>query len=146
MNPPESPDDRSPSRASIRNLGLLLLAYFGIQLVLRVMISPSADLDEADQLVLTQKACWGYGPQPPVYTWIQIGFFKGFGLSIFSLALFKNILLFSIYVLTFLNSRFITGNCLCGIASAALLFFLPQVAWESQRDLTHSVLASTLVM
>jgi 4-amino-4-deoxy-L-arabinose transferase-like glycosyltransferase len=34
---------------------------------------------------------------------------------------------------------------LCGVAAAASLVFIPQIVWESQRDLTHSVLASALV-
>jgi hypothetical protein len=31
------------------------------------------------------------------------------------------------------------------VAAAASLLFIPQIAWESQRDLTHSVLSATLV-
>src|SRR5262249_5619942 len=44
------------------------------------------------------------------------------------------------------NARRITRSHLCGTAAAISLLFIPQVAWESQRDLTHSVLSATLAV
>jgi uncharacterized membrane protein SirB2 len=126
-----------------RQLFGILLGYFALHVVLRTWLSSSADLDEAEQLVLTQKLSWGYGSQPPLYTWIQIAFFAVFGLSIFSLSLLKNLLLFCTYALTYANARLVTRSHCCAAAAVLLLLFIPQVAWESQRDLTHSVLAST---
>jgi 4-amino-4-deoxy-L-arabinose transferase-like glycosyltransferase len=123
----------------------LLLMYFTLQLILRVCISSSLDLDESEQMVLTQKLSWGYGSQPPLYTWLQFGIFKFSGFTVFSLSLLKNILLFCTYLFTFLNARLITRSYACAVAAAASLLFIPQIAWESQRDLTHSVLAATLV-
>jgi 4-amino-4-deoxy-L-arabinose transferase-like glycosyltransferase len=134
----------SAEAPTARQLLVVILIYFAAQITLRSLISSSADRDEADQLVQTQTFSWGYGPQPPLYAWIQIGFFKAFGLSIFSLALLKNLLLFCTYLLTYLNARFITRRHDCGAAAAASLLFIPQIAWESQRDLNHSVLAATL--
>ncbi len=122
----------------------LVVAYFAMHVCIRTALSPSADLDEADQLVLTQKAAWGYGSQPPLYTWLQISFFNLFGLSIFSLSLLKNLLLACTYGLTYLNAKLLTRSTICGVAAACSLLFIPQVAWESQRDLTHSVLSATL--
>ncbi len=116
-----------------------------MQIVLRVLISSSLDLDESEQLVLTQKLGLGYGSQPPLYTWIQFMFFKTFGLSVFALSLFKNILLFLTYLFTYLNARLITRQYAPAVAAAATLAFIPQIVWESQRDLTHSVLASMMV-
>src|SRR2546425_10094183 len=43
---------------------LLLLSYFGWQVLLRAVTSTTADLDENEQVVMTQKLQWGYGPQP----------------------------------------------------------------------------------
>src|ERR1700753_3100121 len=123
----------------------LLLIYFPLQIILRVCISSSLDLDESEQLVLTQKLSWGYGSQPPLYTWLQFGLFKCFGASVFSLSLLKNLLLFSTYLFTYFNARLVTRSYACAIAAAVSLFFIPQIVWESQRDLTHSVLAATLV-
>ena len=119
-----------------------LAIYFAIQVISRTLLSPSTHLDESEQLVFTQQWAWGYGPQPPLYYWIQKIFFSAFGVSVFSLALFKNILLFLIYALAYWNARFITRSHGCGLVAAVSVLFLPQISWESQRDITHSVLAT----
>lgn len=122
----------------------ILILYFAGHIILRVLVSPSVDLDEAQQLVLSQRLAWGYGPQPPLYTWIQVGFFTLFGPCVFALALFKNLLLLGLYAFTYANAKRISGQRLCAVAAMLSLFFFPHIAWESQRDLTHSVLASTM--
>lgn len=119
-----------------------LAIYFAVQIISRTLLSPSTHLDESEQLVFTQQWAWGYGPQPPLYTWIQKIFFSAFGVSVFSLALFKNILLFLIYALAYGNARFITHSHACGLVAVLSVLFLPQISWESQRDITHSVLAT----
>src|SRR2546423_14195616 len=86
---------------SFRVLLLLFGAYFFLQAVSRGMISETLGVDESEQTLLAQQWSWGYGPQPPLYTWLVIVFEKIFGLSSFSLALLKNLLLFGIYVLTY---------------------------------------------
>lgn len=130
---------------SAKTFFVILLIYFGLHTLIRTWISGTVDLDESEQLILTQKFSWGYGSQPPLYTWVQMLFFKTFGVSVFALALLKNLLLFSIYLFTYLNVRFVTRSHICGVLGAISLLFIPQVSWESQRDLTHSVLASAWV-
>ena len=72
---------------------LALAIYFSLQIVLRLITSSTTDLDESQQLVLTQQFHWGYGPQPPLYTWLQILVFKILTPSILGLSLLKNLLL-----------------------------------------------------
>src|ERR1051325_7877668 len=144
--PPASSSTEWAGGPGVKQFLAVVALYFGIQVVLRLLISGTTDLDESNQLVLTQKLSWGYGPQPPLYTWIQIGMFKLFGMSIFSLTVLKNLFLFGTYLFTYLNAKWLTGRHDCGVAAAASLLFIPQIAWDSQRDLTHSVLASTMTM
>lgn len=125
---------------------LLLFCWFGFHTILRTWLSPTANLDEAEQLMLTQQWSLGYGPQPPLYTWLQAGVFAITGVSIFSLALLKNALLFGTYSLAYFTGRMATGTHHGGALATLFLFFIPQIVWESQRDLTHSVLASTLAV
>lgn len=128
-----------PSR---RQLFLALGCYFAVQLVSRCLLSSSLHLDESEQVLLAQRWSWGYGPQPPLYTWIQRGVFDVFGVSVFSVALLKNSLLFATYVLCYECARKLSDHPAIGVAAAVSLLFLPQISWESQRDLTHSVLAA----
>ncbi len=128
-----------------RHLFFLLLAYFSLQIVLRVWSSSTLDLDEAEQAILAQKYSWGYGVAP-LYTWLQIPFFDVFGQTVLALSLFKNLLLLTNCLLTYAVARKITGRTQAGVAAALSLFFIPSVAWESQRDLTHTVLSATLAI
>src|SRR5882757_1620613 len=82
-----------------------ILLYFALLLVFRTLISETAGIDEADQLVVGQKLSWGYGPHAPLYTWLMILFLRVFGPSEFSLTLLRELLLFGIYVLTYFNAR-----------------------------------------
>lgn len=122
----------------------IVAALFAAHIFIRLFTSPLADLDESEQLVFTQTYEWGYGPQPPLYTWLQTSLFRLFGPSLFALALLKNVLLFGIYAFTYAATKRLTRQHVTAVVASISLMFIPQIAWESQRDLTHSVLATTL--
>ena len=122
---------------------LWLLLYFGADLVSRLLVSDALELDEAEQVLWTQQLEAGYATQPPLYTWLQWAVFQLFSVSVFSLALLKNVLLALTYTFVFLAARVVVAAPLAVLASACMLL-LPQIGWESQRDLTHSVLVTTL--
>jgi 4-amino-4-deoxy-L-arabinose transferase-like glycosyltransferase len=123
---------------------LALALYFALAAVARVLVSDSAELDESEQLVLTQAWRLGYGSQPPLYTWLQALAFAVGGVNIATLAAVKALLLFGLYLFTYLAARECTGDNERSLVAALGLMLVPQIAWESQRDLTHSVLATTL--
>jgi 4-amino-4-deoxy-L-arabinose transferase-like glycosyltransferase len=131
---------------SLKQFLLLLLLYFGLHLLFRTLISESVGIDEAHQLVLGQRFKWGYGPHAPLYTWLMILFLHVFGWSGFSLTLLREVLLFSTYTLTYFNARELTRSHACGIIAAIALQFHPSIVWESQRELTNSIIASTMVL
>lgn len=117
----------------------LLAGYFIAQTLVRYTASPVLGLDEAEQIIAAQSFQLGYGPQPPLYTWLTIIFFSVFGKGLFATALLKNSLLFLGYLGVWLTARKVSDKTLAAIGTAALLF-LPQISWESQRALSHSVL------
>lgn len=121
----------------------VLAAYFGVHAAVRVLVSPSPELDEAEQLIWTQHLALGYGTQPPLYTWLQALWFDVVGVSVLGLATFKNGLLWVCHAATAAVVRPIAGTRAAIVAAASLLW-LPTIGWESQRDLTHTVLATTL--
>jgi 4-amino-4-deoxy-L-arabinose transferase-like glycosyltransferase len=112
----------------------------------RVALSPSTHLDESEQMVLTQSLQWGYGSQPPLYTWLQSFVFAATGPSVLGLSLLKNALLLTTCLFAFGIGRRATGSLQGGVLSALALAFLPDLVWEAQRDLTHSILAATLAL
>jgi len=127
-----------------RYVFLLLACYFILHLISRVLISTGAELDEAEQLLLTQELRLGYGSQPPLYTWLQAGFFHLFGTNVFSLAAMKNSLLFLTYSFVYLGAKEVTDDTNRAITAMLSLLLIPQILWESQRDLTHSVLGTSI--
>jgi 4-amino-4-deoxy-L-arabinose transferase-like glycosyltransferase len=116
-----------------------LAFYFGLHLISRVLVSPSLELDEAEQLFHLQMLALGYGFQPPLYTWMQALVFTVTGPSVFGLALLKAVLLWLTWWAVYRTARlFYEGKDALAIGLSLALF--PQYLWESQRDLTHTVL------
>src|SRR5439155_11862671 len=128
------------------SLVIVFAVYFLLQAISRGLISETLGMDDAEQSVLAQKWSWGYGPQPPFYTWLVIIFSKVIGLSSFTMALLKNALLFGIYTLTYFVARRVTRSQLAAVAAAVALQFMPSIAYEAHRELTHSILASFMVL
>lgn len=123
---------------------LFLALYLILHVAIRVVVSGNAELDEAEQIVWGAQFRLGYGAELPLYTWLQAIFFHLFGTNIVAVSLLRSLLLFLVYLFTFLNAREITGSERCGVAAAASLFLIPLISWESQRILTHMVLAVAL--
>lgn len=133
----------TPPTPSHRAPWLLLLLYFGAHIVARTLVSDALELDEAEQALWTQQLAAGYGTQPPLYTWLQWAVFQVAGVSVLSLSLLKNTLLASTYAFVWLAARRLMAPPLALLAAASMLL-IPQIGWESQRDLTHSVLATAV--
>ncbi|MGR9175090.1 ArnT family glycosyltransferase [Rhizobium leguminosarum] len=127
------------NRRDISWIFVLLAAYFTLQVGVRLATSHSLDLDEAEQVFRSQWLAAGYGPQPPFYNWLQYTVFQFAGVSLTALSVVKNLLLFSSYVLYGLTARLILRDkALVAITTLGLLT-IPQMAFEMQRDLTHTV-------
>nr|WP_249222878.1 glycosyltransferase family 39 protein [Noviherbaspirillum sp. L7-7A] len=112
-------------------------------MLIRLNLSDSLDLDEAEQAFEFQQLRMGYGTQPPLYNWLQWLLFSTFGLNLFALALLKSLCLFGIYFFMFLTARPLVGS-MGAMAVSASMLLLPQIGWEAQRDLTHSALLTTI--
>ncbi|CAA9400548.1 MAG: hypothetical protein AVDCRST_MAG15-1618 [uncultured Rubellimicrobium sp.] len=119
---------------------LLVVGYFALQLVLRLLIGPSLELDEAEAFFHARQLSWGYGAQPPFYFWLQWALFQVVGEGLFALALLKALILAGTVIGLFLLLREEVGDE-AGAVAALSLGLLPQVMWEGQRALTHSMLA-----
>ncbi len=119
---------------------LVLGCYFSLHIILRVLISDSLDYDEAEQAMLGQWLLAGYTEQPPLYTWIQYFLFQLFGENVFAVSLLKNGLLFFTYIFVFFTGREILKDTRLAILATCSLLLIPQIGWESQRDMTHTTL------
>ena len=122
----------------------LLLAYFCLHACVRGLVSPSLNFDESEQSFLSQTLAWGYNSQPPLYTWLQKLFFETLGYNVFALAVLKNVLLLLTYWFLFRAIEAVTDSIPLAIVGSLGMLTIPQIAWESHRDLTHTVAATCM--
>lgn len=138
MAPRSAQDEPDERRAAFRWFALPLALYLGIHLVLRLLISQSLGYDEAEQVLWSQTLAWGYGPQPPLYTWLLWGLTQVLGMSLFTLALMKSALLGAIYGFLYLSARQFLNDWRLACLSAFSLLLMPLIAWGSLKGSTHS--------
>nr|WP_289851996.1 glycosyltransferase family 39 protein [Rhizobium sp. SSA_523] len=87
----------------------------------------------------------GYGGQPPFYNWLQIGTFKLFGLSVASVSLLKNILLFLCCIFYWRAASMLIDDRRLPLVAMLGVLAIPSVTVLAQRDLTHAVANLCLV-
>lgn len=119
----------------------LFATYFLLHVALRLATGGALGLDEAEILLDARQLDWGYGPQLPLYAWLQWLVFQVTGPSILGLSLLKNGLLLATVVTLYKIVRTRQGPMLAGLSVLSLLM-LYQISWEAQRALTHTVLAN----
>jgi hypothetical protein len=116
------------------------VCYFVLQAVLVTYISNGAGLDDAEQLANIGYLDWGYGgSQPPLYTWTTNLAASVLGTSMLTLQIVKFGMLASLFLSVFGAMRLLGFSRSVASASMLGLFLIPQIGWESQRALTHSV-------
>ena len=118
---------------------LLLAAYFTVNILLRLLAPASLELDEGQQLFFAQWLSPGYDSQPPFYNWLQYGVVQLLGSSVLAIALLKNLMLFLSYLLFGLTAHLVIRDRTLAVIATLALITIPQVGYEAQRDLTHTV-------
>ncbi len=117
----------------------ILAIYFALHAVIRAMISQSLVFDESEQVFLTQWLSLGYNSQPPLYTWVQFGLFEIFGTSVLAISVLKNACLLGTYLFVFGFVYQTTKDVRASIVASIGLATIPQIGYESHRDLSHTV-------
>lgn len=119
----------------------MLAAYFVIHVIVRTLLPHGLELDEAEQVNLSQWLLAGYGAQPPFYNWLQHGAIQLFGMSLVTLSGLKGLLLFLSYMFYYLAARQVLEDKRLAVIAALGLLTIPQISFEAQRDLSHTVAA-----
>ena len=121
-----------------------LLAWALASTASRVLLSQALMWDQAEQTVWSQQLAWGYGPQPPLYTWLQWAVNGVLGPTVLALALVKKTLMVLTFVFMFLAARQLMPAPAAWLAALGM-WWLPGMGWQALRDLTHTVLLTCLV-
>lgn len=140
----QSPVSRIRQFASDNPALLFVVLYFAFQVFFLTMISNGAGVDDAEQLAYVGALQWGYGgSQAPLYTWINSVAGNALGISLLTIYLVKFGMLASLFASVYFGARLLGLSRAVAAAGMVGIFMLPQIAWESQRTLTHSVGGTT---
>lgn len=123
-------------------IGIILL-YCLVYAALRLSVSSSMDMDEAEQFINGSVYSWGYSNQPPVYTWIVKTTSSLFGMNIVTLITIKYCLMFCFYFSFYLISRTFWDTKKSLVITGSLLFFYTY-AYDFNRHLSHTILVTAL--
>lgn len=131
-----------PHNKSTNSLPVLvgITIYIGYLLIVRLIDIDALQLDEAEQLVIAESLAWGYGSQPPLFTWLQRSLFELIGWNTVAISLLRfGLMSLALYGSFLMALRLgLKGN---GLWLAMLsLALLPQYSWTAVNDLSHSML------
>lgn len=124
-------------------LAALYCAFQAATLTLVSWLAGTATtIDDAEQLIYVPYLWAGYGgSQPPLFTWIFWGFAQVLGPKLLTLKIIKYLLLFLTFFSVHRTLTLLGFSLLTASAGALGLMTMPQIFWESQHTLTHSVAA-----
>jgi 4-amino-4-deoxy-L-arabinose transferase-like glycosyltransferase len=121
----------------------LILVYCIIWISLRLLVSRTMELDEAEQFIAAKVMALGYSGQPPLFTWILHVVAFPFGMTIVTILAVKYALLFCFYFSCYHIARTFWRPGKSLVVTGALLLF-PTYSYEFNRNLTHTILLAAM--
>ena len=136
-----SASERHRDFLAIGIIGLYCLAYASM----RLLISHSMELSEAEQYLDASVFSFGYRQQAPLYSWIVRAAAALFGMNVVTITGVKYSLLFLFYLFLFMLARNLWDSRKSLIVTGSMLLF-PTFSYEVHRDLTHTILVSLIAL
>jgi len=120
---------------------VLLALYLVIHVFIRLFFSQTLQVDDAEQIRLSQEFLLGYPiPQPPMYSWLSWGVFQIFGTGLLALTLLK----YAFITLTFWFTWLVSGQLFQHLQTRYIATFsyllMPSFAWHMHQGFTHTIL------
>jgi 4-amino-4-deoxy-L-arabinose transferase-like glycosyltransferase len=138
---PAAPDRPRWAWASTpRGTLLLLLAWAGVHVLLRLALSSTLTADDAREAVLAQSLQWGYqARQPPLYNWLAWAAFRLLGPGLAALTLLKYAVLVLAFWLVYLTARRMLADPRLATVGAFSFLLVVPIGWTIHEALTHSI-------
>ncbi|MFZ2197414.1 MAG: glycosyltransferase family 39 protein [Thermodesulfovibrionales bacterium] len=141
-NTAEANDNECIGNKDFAAAGIFFL-YCCLYAVLRLSISSTMEMDESEQFLDGSFLAFGYARQPPFYSWLVYGMAKLFGLNIQTIIATKYIIMFFFCFSFYLIARSFWNMRTSLLITGTLLIF-PTYSYEFNRDLSHSILVTTM--
>jgi hypothetical protein len=121
----------------------IIFLYCIVWVSLRLFVSRTMEIDEAEQFLAAKVIALGYSDQPPLFTWLLRGAAFPFGMNIVTILAVKYALLFCFYFSYYHIARTFWEPAKSLIVTGALLLF-PTYSYEFNRNLTHTILLAAM--
>lgn len=129
-----------PLSAAIASILLYCLTQIVVMTLLSHLAGTGVGVDDSEQLMEMRFLAAGYGSsQPPLYTWLAILAASLVGTSVLALKIVKYGLLAAGLAAYFTDIRRLGYSNRAATAGMFGLLLFPQIFWEMQHALTHSV-------
>ncbi len=121
----------------------LIVGYFCLQFLTRILVSSNLEVDEAQFVGATDLRLLYANSHPPIYNWlVRLALeITNWSWSI-ALPLVRNVILLVMYLLAFDLMFLLTRSYFRSAVVIVCLLVLPQIVWQSQVTLAHSVLVA----
>lgn len=131
-----------PFNAALVCLALYCLVQIVVMALLSHIVGTGVGVDDSEQLMYMHYLWAGYGgSQPPLYTWLARLVAGVVGTNILALKIVKYLLIGVALASAFIAVRRLGYSRRAGAAAMFGLLLFPQMVWEMQHALTHSIAA-----
>ena len=131
-----------PFNAALVCLAVYCLAQIVVMTLLSYIVGTGVGVDDSEQLMYMHYLWAGYGgSQPPLYTWLARLIAGVAGTNILALKIVKYLLIGVALASAFIAVRRLGYSSRAGAAAMFGLLLFPQMVWEMQHALTHSIAA-----
>ncbi|WP_235983897.1 ArnT family glycosyltransferase [Mesorhizobium neociceri] len=131
-----------PFNAALFCLALYCLVQIAVMTLSSHIVGTGVGVDDSEQLMYMRYFWAGYGgSQPPLYTWLARLVASVIGTNILALKIVKYLLIGVALASTFIAVRRLGYSSRAGAAAMFGLLLFPQMVWEMQHALTHSIAA-----
>lgn len=126
-----------------RYLVFIAIGYFCLATFEQMWAVDTLSADESQIYLWGRSLAWGYGPQPPLYSWLQWLVFQMTGETQFGVVVLRKFLTTILFVnCYFLVRRF--KDVETSAASVLGLFLVYEISWLFLQDRTHNILVTAL--
>ena len=117
-------------------LGVYVVAHFALKL----WASPNIGTDDVQAALAAQSWAWGYEPRnPPLPTWLLMGFYSVFGVTTAAHAALRYTLYFALFGFAYLCGRRVLETPGLAELSALSLVLLLMFGWTAHNAFSHTL-------
>jgi 4-amino-4-deoxy-L-arabinose transferase-like glycosyltransferase len=124
----------------------LIAAYLIGHFALRLLLSPTLGIDDAEQTLFAQQWAFGYRfRQPPLFTWLLLPVTDLLGPGVLAISLVRYALLAVTFIFFYLTARLcLSDQRMAGLAALSLASIYV-FAYFAHHDLTHTTALSAMI-